>query len=88
MFIPNAQTSGYQIGGGSGDSYNVIRAEDKVIAFPPTAVKAGTVLATLGSTYWNGTQEVANPYIQAMQPVIIISQETMLMVQLLVVRYS
>ena len=62
MFIPNAQTSGYQIGGGSGDSYNVIRAEDKIIAFPPTAVKAGTVLATLGSTYWNGTQEVANPY--------------------------
>lgn len=62
MIIPNAQTSGYQIGGGSGDAYNVIRAEDKILAFPAEAVKAGTVLATLGSTYWNGTQEVANPY--------------------------
>ena len=62
MIIANSQTSGYQIGGGSGDSYNVIRSEDKITAFPPSAVKAGTVIARLGSTYTNGTADIANPY--------------------------
>jgi hypothetical protein len=62
LIINNSQTSGFQMGGASGDTYGVIRAEDPIVAFPPSAVKAGTVIATLGATYWNLNAEVANPY--------------------------
>jgi hypothetical protein len=31
-------------------------------SIPQESVKAGTVVTTLSSTYWQGTQEVANPY--------------------------
>jgi hypothetical protein len=60
--IAGLQTSKNQLSQASGDVYGIFPANETFEAFPPTSVKAGTVIAKLGATYWNGTEEKANPY--------------------------
>lgn len=62
LFIAGLQSSRNQLGTASGDVYGVFPAQSNFVAFPPGSVKAGTIIAQLGATYWNGTEERANPY--------------------------
>ena len=62
LVINNHQVSKNQFGGANGDAYNIIRATDPVICFPPGSVKTGTVIARMANTYWNEQAQIANPY--------------------------
>jgi len=61
-FIAGLQLNRNELGTASGDAYGIYGASQNFLAIPTSAVKSGTVLAQLTSTYWDGTQEKVNPY--------------------------
>ncbi len=62
MPIINRQISKNETFGDAGNSYNRVPAQQPVIAFPANSVKAGTVIARMGTTYWDQAIERPNPY--------------------------
>jgi len=66
-FIAGLQLNRNELGTASGDAYGIYNAREAFLAIPSSAVKSGTVLAQLTTTYWDGTQERVNPYALAQQ---------------------
>lgn len=61
-FIAGLQLNKNELGQANGDAYGVFPATSTINAIPVSAVKSGTVLAQLASTYYDSTQEKVNPF--------------------------
>lgn len=61
-FIAGLQLNKNELGQANGDAYGIFPANATINAFPVSAVKSGTVIAQLAATYYDGTQERANPF--------------------------